>query len=107
MEQEREREKERLLGHMRAEAPEELLPWFDAAVLLGSDKLHYPPLLGTGGNDGRPDFTNNFSVNDTFEISYFYSAPQNGSFEINVKNEVTGGITGYAINRRRWEEREG
>ena len=55
-----DREKERLLTHIRAEAPDELLSWFDAAVLLGADRPHYPPLLGTGGNDGRLDFTNNF-----------------------------------------------
>ncbi len=55
-----DRDKERLLTYIRADAPEDLLSWFDAAVLLGSDKPHYPPLLGTGGNDGRLDFTNNF-----------------------------------------------
>jgi len=53
-------EKERFLVHVRAEASEELLPWFDAAILLGTDRPHYPPLLGTGGIDGHLDFTNNF-----------------------------------------------
>ncbi|MEJ2082500.1 MAG: type I-U CRISPR-associated protein Csx17, partial [Acidobacteriota bacterium] len=31
-----------------------------AAVLLAADNPRFPPLLGTGGNDGRLDFTNNF-----------------------------------------------
>ncbi len=45
--------------------------WFDAAVVLGSDgDPSYPALLGTGGNDGRLDFTNNFmkQVGEVFDI---------------------------------------
>ena len=35
--------------------------WMDAAMVLGDDGApKYPALLGTGGNDGRLDFTNNF-----------------------------------------------
>lgn len=38
-----------------------LAEWLDAAVVLGGDgDPSYPALLGTGGNDGRLDFTNNF-----------------------------------------------
>lgn len=48
------------LGALRAKGPETLLAWMDAAVLLAGDEPRYPPLLGTGGNDGRLDFTNNF-----------------------------------------------
>lgn len=48
------------LTAIRADAPEALLAWTDAAVLLAGDEPRYPPLLGTGGNDGRLDFTNNF-----------------------------------------------
>jgi len=37
-----------------------LLAWFDAALVLTADsEPRYPALLGTGGNDGRLDFTNN------------------------------------------------
>lgn len=53
-------DKAALLTQLRAELPEEALAWFDAAVLLTEDNPQYPPLLGTGGNDGRLDFTNNF-----------------------------------------------
>jgi CRISPR-associated protein Csx17 len=35
--------------------------WMDAAMVLDADgKPAFPALLGTGGNDGRLDFTNNF-----------------------------------------------
>lgn len=40
--------------------PEELLPWIDAAVVLTGDGAEFPPILGTGGNDGRLDFSTNF-----------------------------------------------
>lgn len=34
--------------------------WLDAAMILTDDGPEYPALLGTGGNDGRLDFTLNF-----------------------------------------------
>lgn len=47
-------EKGRLVGEVRAVCPDPMLPWLDAAVVaLHDDKLAFPPLLGTGGNDGR------------------------------------------------------
>jgi len=52
--------KARLLQLLRAVLPDDALEWLDAVVVLGSDNPRYPPLLGTGGNDGRLDFTNNF-----------------------------------------------
>lgn len=52
--------KPRLLMHLRANADERFLSWLDAAVVLAAGSPAYPPLLGTGGNDGRLDFTNNF-----------------------------------------------
>ena len=53
-------DKSRLLKQLRGQLPDAALDWFDAAVLLAGDDPKYPPLLGSGGNDGRLDFTNNF-----------------------------------------------
>lgn len=53
-------DKARLLTAIRGQLPDSALGWFDASVLLAGDSPQYPPLLGTGGNDGRLDFTNNF-----------------------------------------------
>lgn len=53
-------DKARLLSMIRASLPDDALAWLDAAVLISGDSPQYPPLLGTGGNDGRLDFTNNF-----------------------------------------------
>ncbi len=44
----------------RSQLPDNALPWIDAAAVLLDGALAYPPLLGTGGNDGRLDFSNNF-----------------------------------------------
>jgi len=52
--------KENLLQHLRNTLPDEALAWLDAAYLMGENGPKFPPLLGTGGNDGRLDFTNNF-----------------------------------------------
>jgi len=53
-------DKTMLLTRTRGQLPDDALSWFDASVLLSGDFPAYPPLLGTGGNDGRLDFTNNF-----------------------------------------------
>ncbi len=53
-------DKATLLAALRAELPDNALAWLDAAVVLTSAGPQYPPLLGTGGNDGRLDFSNNF-----------------------------------------------
>ena len=45
--------------------------WMDAAMVVGDDGTpKYPALLGTGGNDGRLDFTNNFMkrINEVFDL---------------------------------------
>lgn len=53
-------DKRLMISTMRSRLPEEALAWIDAAVVIGDDRLLFPPLLGTGGNDGRLDFSNNF-----------------------------------------------
>ena len=53
-------DKTELIAALRAELPSRFLDWLDAAVALSGDRLAYPGLLGTGGIDGRLDFTNNF-----------------------------------------------
>jgi CRISPR-associated protein Csx17 len=60
VERPKEGHKASLLARVRQQLPDRALSWFDAAVLLVDDEPRYPPLLGTGGNDGRLDFTNNF-----------------------------------------------
>lgn len=53
-------DKEALLIRCRSELPDEVVPWLDVCFVLGESRVTFFPLLGTGGNDGRLDFTNNF-----------------------------------------------
>lgn len=51
--------KQALIEALRATLDDHSLRWIDAAVALGEEGPSYSPLLGTGGNDGRLDFSNN------------------------------------------------
>ncbi len=55
--------KDTILAHCRVEFPDDSLDWIDVAYVLTADGPKYPPLLGTGGNDGRLEFSNNFMQN--------------------------------------------
>lgn len=52
--------KERLLREYRRTLPDAFVEWMDAVLVVQSSGQAFPPLLGTGGNDGRLDFTQNF-----------------------------------------------
>ena len=64
-------EKTHFVAGLRACLPDAALDWLDAALALSGDRLNFPQLLGTGGNDGRLDFTNNFMqrLASTFDIA--------------------------------------
>lgn len=49
-----------LVAALRAVLPDPAVGWLDAVLAMSGDSLSYPQLLGSGGNDGRLDFTNNF-----------------------------------------------
>ena len=55
--------KEWVLAQCRTWFPDDALDWLDAAYVLTADGARFPPLLGTGGNDGRLEFSNNFMQN--------------------------------------------
>lgn len=52
--------KDSLVLKLRTSLSDECLDWLDAALLISAGSTQFPPLLGTGGNDGNLDFTNNF-----------------------------------------------
>ncbi|HUY52870.1 MAG TPA: type I-U CRISPR-associated protein Csx17 [Streptosporangiaceae bacterium] len=53
-------DKQRAVQEFRNQCPDALLPWIDASVVLAGNEAFFPPLLGTGGNDGRLDFSTIF-----------------------------------------------
>jgi len=53
--------------------------WMDAAMVVDDEgATRFPALLGTGGNDGRLDFTNNFMqrLGDVFDLASHTALPQ-------------------------------
>jgi len=53
-------QKEQLLRRYRREMPDCFIQWMDTAIILQAEGQAFAPVLGTGGNDGRLDFTQNF-----------------------------------------------
>lgn len=80
--------------------------WMDAAMVLGDDGTpQFPALLGTGGNDGRLDFTNNFMqrLGEVFDLNSADGSPNalardwiTGSL---WADPVTGCQTGSAVGQ--------
>jgi CRISPR-associated protein Csx17 len=74
--------KEDLIANARKQWRGQHQLWFQSAVVLDAENApQYPALLGTGGNDGRLDFTNNFMqcLQELFEIGASEGKPQEES----------------------------
>jgi CRISPR-associated protein Csx17 len=71
-------DKPKLLQQCRNLFPDESLEWLDAAFVLTDSGPKYPPLLGTGGNDGRLEFTNNYMqrLTEVFDLETGTPTPQ-------------------------------
>lgn len=78
-----------LLNFLRSTMPDPFLAWLDAAVVLGDDKAMFPPLLGTGGNDGRFDFSTNFQQR-VVEVLNNKVSPAPALFGIANKSQFKG-----------------
>jgi CRISPR-associated protein Csx17 len=53
-----------ILRKCRNHLSDRAVEWLDAAIAIASDgKRAFAPILGTGGNEGRLDYTNNFMEN--------------------------------------------
>ncbi len=85
-------EKLDVIRRARAAWPEALLPWLGAALSLTDDGVQYPALLGTGGNDGRLDFTNN-QMQRLVELF----DPHTGSAKPGARPLLEGALFGGAV----------
>jgi CRISPR-associated protein Csx17 len=84
-----------LLTRLRATSSEEALAWLDAAAVLTEDDPIYPALLGTGGNDGRQDFSNNF-MQRALEALDGSRTPDSSIFDISVRSGTKGSMGQFA-----------
>ena len=53
-------DKRELVQACRNRLPDEAVAWMDATLVLTNADVAFPPITGTGGNDGNLEFTNNF-----------------------------------------------
>jgi len=81
-------QKEPILRLCRNSFPDGSLEWLDAAYVLTDSGPRYPPILGTGGNDGRLDFSNNFMKNI---VSVLMELNRKESIEL-LNNSLTGKV---------------
>jgi CRISPR-associated protein Csx17 len=57
----KDEEKLSLLLACRTHLPDEILPWLDTCYVLLGDDRRFPPLLGTGGNEGSGSYFSGFA----------------------------------------------
>lgn len=58
-----------LLRELRATLADDGVEWLDAAIIMVGAGIGFPPLLGSGGNDGRYDVANNYAQAVAFALS--------------------------------------
>jgi CRISPR-associated protein Csx17 len=71
----KDEEKQSLLVCCRSALSDQVVPWLDVCFVLGEEGPGYFPLLGTGANDGRLDFTNNFMQRLADVIAFAADSP--------------------------------
>lgn len=82
------KQKAAFVSRLRATLSDAVLAWLDAALVFSRETLVFPPLLGTGGNDGRLDFANNFMQRLSEELLSPKAAP-----EVALRGALFGGPT--------------
>ncbi|MEM4058641.1 MAG: type I-U CRISPR-associated protein Csx17 [Thermoplasmata archaeon] len=91
-------DKSKIVQICRNRLNDKVLEWIDAAILIdGEENLKTPPILGTGGNEGRLDYSNNFMKNICLmllknDISKSENLLKNALFEEPVSEYVIGKI---------------
>lgn len=73
--------KEKIILTCRNRLSEHVIEWIDAAAVIGSEgDAEYPPILGSGGNEGRLDYSNTFMTS----ISGLLLSPDKEEFSRNM-----------------------
>lgn len=57
----KDEEKLALLAACRSRLPDEITPWLDTCYVVLGDERRFPPLLGTGGNEGSGSYVSGFT----------------------------------------------
>lgn len=94
----RKRDKELLIARMRGVLPDASIEWLDAAVVLTTDNTKFPPLLGTGGNDGVRDFSSAF-VSALVGLFGIGDAPRSASDVRALAGDALSGTSASPLDR--------
>jgi len=97
----RKEAKRDLVRRCRNELSDPCVDWIDAAIAIGSDEeLAFAPVLGTGGNEGRLDYTNNFMerLSDLL-IAPDKRTPVRALLESALFGSYTAGLQGIAVGQ--------
>jgi len=93
--------KTQLLRSYHNRFDDRFIDWMDAALSVQRDGQAFPPLLGTGGNDGRLDFTQNYM--QRLVALGFPAGALNGSaggwLRQSIFGEATPGLVGAAVGQ--------
>jgi len=81
-----------LVGRARSTLPDLASAWIDAAATCANDGLEFPPLLGSGGNDGNLDFSTTFVQAILRVID-----PQNGVQRATAHQRLKGALFGDSV----------
>lgn len=94
--------KSELIDHLRASLPNEAIYWIDANAAISSDKkMHFSPLLLSGGNDGNLDLSTQFiehlssiifKSEDSLSENWLLSSCFGAQNDVKM---ITGKSTGY------------
>ena len=86
--------KEQAIYQLRANLPEQSLAWLDACMVVGQDGFKPAPYLGSGGVDGRMEFSVNFINNlmliieDPKSLSWLRSSLLGSNEERNIATSI-------------------
>ena len=81
----RDEDKQRLMEICRNELDDSMLSWLDCVYVLTEDSRKFPPLLGTGGNEGSGSYVSTFAQ---IVSAMLTRQPQPGDIE----NAIFGGF---------------
>lgn len=90
-----------ILRRCRNELSDACVEWLDAAIAIAADESRaFAPILGTGGNEGRLDYTNNFMENlNRLFISPEKKFPVRTLLENALFGTLTDGLQDIAVGQ--------
>jgi CRISPR-associated protein Csx17 len=93
--------REQIVRFCRNELSDRAVDWLDAAIAIAADGSRaFAPILGTGGNEGRLDYTNNFMENlSTVLISSDTKLPRRALLENALFGVQTGGMQDISVGQ--------